>query len=100
MTGEPGSPGRRVGHVVRADDQRHVRPLELGVDVVHLLELRVRDVRLREQDVHVPGHPAGDGVDRVLHVDAARLEELGELADARAAPGRRPGRSPGTMMTC
>ena len=39
-TGEPGSPGRRIGHVVRADDERHVRPLELGVDVVHLLELR------------------------------------------------------------
>ena len=29
----------------------------------------------------MPGHPAGDRVDRVLHVDAALLEELGQLAD-------------------
>ena len=29
----------------------------------------------------MPGHPAGNRVDRVLHVDAARLEELGQLAD-------------------
>ena len=26
-------------------------------------------------------HPSGDRMDRVLHVDAARLEELGQLAD-------------------
>ena len=29
----------------------------------------------------MPRHPAGDGMDGVLDVDALRLEELGQLAD-------------------
>ena len=40
----------------------------------------VRHVRLGEEDVHVARHAARDGVDRVLDVDALRLEQLGELA--------------------
>ena len=27
----------------------------------------------------MPGHPAGHGVDRVFHVDAALLEDVGQL---------------------
>src|SRR5215212_4766741 len=79
--GRPGSARRRVRDIVRADDEGDVRPLELGVDVVHLLELGIRDVRLGEQDVHVAGHPTSDGMDRVLHVHATILEQLGELAN-------------------
>ena len=56
-------------------------PVELGVDLLHLLELGIGHVRLGEEDVHVPGHPAGDGMDGVLDVDALGLEELGQLAD-------------------
>ena len=67
--------------VVGADHERDVGLRELGVDLVHLLELVVRDVRLGEQDVHVAGHAAGDRVDRVGDVDALLLEQLGELAD-------------------
>ena len=52
-----------------------------GLIVVHVEELRVGDVRLGEEHVHVARHAARDRVDRVLHVDAARLEQVGELAD-------------------
>ena len=72
---------RRVRHVVGADDEGHVGPIELGVDLVHLLELRIGHVGLGEEDVHVPRHPAGDRVDRVLDVDTLGLEQLGQLAD-------------------
>ena len=72
---------RRVHDVVRADDEDHVRGLELGVDLVHLLERLVRHVRLGEQHVHVAGHAAGDRVDAVDDVDAPGLEHLGQLAD-------------------
>ena len=36
---------------------------ELGVDLLHLLELVVGDVGLGEQHVHVAGHPPRDGMD-------------------------------------
>ncbi len=89
----------RVRHVVGADHERHVGAAELRVDVVHLLELVVRHVGLGEQDVHVAGHAAGDRVDRVLDLDAALLELVGELLARCAAPARRPCRSPGTITT-
>ena len=73
-------PRRRVGDVVRADDEGDVGARELGVDVVHVEELRVRDVRLGEQHVHVARHPARDRVDRVLHRRRRALEEVGQLA--------------------
>ena len=53
---------------------------ELRVDLVHLLELLVRHVRLGEQHVHVPGHPAGDRVDAVDDLDAALGQQVGQLA--------------------
>ena len=88
-TGRAGPASRRVRDVVGADDQRDVSSGELRVDVLHLLELRIGHVRLREQHVHVPRHPAGDRVDRVLHVDAALLEQLGQLADGVLGLGDR-----------
>ena len=45
-------------------------------------ERRVRHVGLGQQDVHVAGHPSGDRMDRVLHLDAALLELIGEFAHA------------------
>ena len=72
---------RGVRHVVGADDQRDVGARELAVDVVHLLELVVRDVGLGEQDVHVAGHAPRDRVDRVQDLDAAALELGGEVGD-------------------
>ena len=56
---------------------------ELGVGVVHLLELVVGHVGLGQQDVHVPGHPPGDGVDRVGHLDARGFSSA--LAISRTA---------------
>ena len=72
----------RIGDVVRADDERDVGARELRVDVVHVEERRIRDVGFGEQHVHVARHAAGDGVDRVLDLDALLLELVGEFADA------------------
>ena len=85
--------GRRVDHVVGADDQRHVGVLELAVDLLHLLEPVVGDVGLGQQHVHVAGHAAGHRVDGVDHRAAVLLDQLGQLADLRAAPGPPPCRS-------
>ena len=81
--------GGRVGDVVGADHHRDVGLRHLGVDLVHLLELLVGDVGLGEQDVHVAGHPARDRVDRVVDVDAALLELVGELLDRVLGLGDR-----------
>ena len=58
-------------------DLRHLR-----VDVVHLDEPVVGDVRLGQQHVHVARHAAGDRMDRELHVDAALGELVVEIAHA------------------
>jgi hypothetical protein len=55
-------------------------PVELAVDVVHLLELVVGHVGLGEEHVHVPRHAPGDRVDGELHLHALVLEELRHLA--------------------
>ena len=73
-------PGVGVRDVVGADHERDVGAWELLVRLVHLVELRIGDVRLGEQDVHVTRHPAGDGMDRVADLDAALLEQVGQLA--------------------
>ena len=53
---------------------------ELVVDLVHLVQPVVRDVGLGEQHVHVAGHAAGHRMDRVFHLAAALLDQLGQLA--------------------
>ena len=73
-------PRRRIHHVVRPDHQRHIRPLELGIDVVHVHQFVVRDVRLGEQHIHVPRHAPRHRVDRELHHATALLDQVHELA--------------------
>ena len=68
--------GGRVHDVVRADHDRDIGRREVVVDLVHLQDDVVGDVRLGEQHVHVARQAAGDRVDREPHVDAV----------ARAAP--------------
>ena len=80
---------RRVGHVVGADHERDVGALELGVGVVHLLELVVRHVGLGQQHVHVSRHAPGDRMDRVADLDPAFLELLGQLAHGVLGLGDR-----------
>ena len=70
-----------VDHVVGADDDSNIGAREIAVDRVHLLELRIGDVRLGEQHVHMPGHASGNRMDRVLDCDAALLELVCELLD-------------------
>ena len=52
-----------IGHVVGADDQRHVGLRKVAVDLVHFDQRVVRDVGFGQQHVHVAGHAAGDGMD-------------------------------------
>ena len=75
-------PGGRVGDVVGADHESYVRALELGVDVVHFLELRVGHVSLGQQHVHVARHSPGHRMDCVRDVDPAGLEQVGQFAYA------------------
>src|SRR5688500_18450030 len=69
-----------IYHVVGADDEHDVGQRKLPVDLFHLEQLVVRDVRFREKDVHVSRHSSGYRMNRVLHVDAALLEIRCELA--------------------
>src|SRR2546430_3952485 len=61
--GVAGAAGGGVGDVVGTDDEGDVGAGEFGVGLVHFVELGVGDVGFGEQDVHVAGHPAGDGAD-------------------------------------
>ncbi len=72
---------RRIGDVVGADDDRDVGARHLRIDLLHLAQLLVGDVGLGQQYVHVAGHAAGDGVDRVADGDAALLQLVGDLLD-------------------
>jgi hypothetical protein len=49
--------------------------------------------------VHVTGHASGNRMDRVLHLDAALLEQILEFAN-RVLCLRHRRAEPGTMMTC
>ena len=71
---------RGIHHVVRADDECHVRLRKLPVDLVHVVEPVVRYVRLGQQHVHVARHAPRDRMDGVLHLTAALLDQLGQLA--------------------
>jgi hypothetical protein len=53
---------------------------ELAVDVLQLEHLVIGDVGFGQEDVHVAGHAAGDGVDGVLHLHALFLQLVGHLA--------------------
>ena len=72
----------RVGvhHVVGADDDGDVGVRDVGIDLLQFVELRVGNVGFGEQHVHVAGHAAGDGMDGVLHGDAALFEHFGQFA--------------------
>ena len=52
-------------------DQRDVHLRHVGIDLVHFDELRVGNLGLGEQHVHVTRHAAGDGMDGELDCDAA-----------------------------
>ena len=54
--------------------------LKVGLIAVHLEEQVVGDLGLGEQDVHVAGHAAGDGVDAEFDFLAVLDEQVGEVA--------------------
>ncbi len=69
-----------IGHVVGADDQRHVGLRQIGVHVVHFDQPVVGNVGFGEQHVHVSGHAPGHGMNAEAHVDAALGERVVEFA--------------------
>src|SRR5215212_9858565 len=71
--------GRRVYHVVGADDDRGVGIIELGVYVLEVVKLLVGDAYLGEEYVHVSWHPACDRVDAEKDLLALGLERLHEV---------------------
>jgi hypothetical protein len=73
--------GVGVDDVVRADDDGDIGGGEIGIDLLEFVELRVGDIGLGEEDVHVAGHAAGDGMDGVFDGDAALLEASAKLAN-------------------
>ena len=75
-------PRRGIDYVVRPHDKHDVSLRELAIHLVHLQQLIVRDVCLREQNVHVSRHPPRDWMNRVLHVDASLLQIGRKLADS------------------
>ncbi len=74
-------PGGGVDHVVGPDDDGGVTGVKLGVDLLHLVELLIRDVRLAEEDIHMAGHPSSDGVDGVEDLGPVGFQLIGELFD-------------------
>src|SRR6185295_11672213 len=72
--------GGRVDDVVGPDDESDVRPLELLVDFVHIVQAVIGHVRFRQQNVHVARYAAGHGVDRVLYFASVLFDQGGQLS--------------------
>ena len=70
-----------IDHVVGADDQRHVRGLELGVDLIEVGDQVVGHAGFGQQHVHVAGHAPGHRMDREAHDHAAIDQQLAQLPD-------------------
>ena len=81
--------GGGVGHVVGSDHEGHVGLTEVAVDLLQLQHLVIRHVGLGQQDVHVAGHAAGDGMDGVADIDALVLQQVGHLAQRMLRLGHR-----------
>src|ERR1039458_4036456 len=80
--------GGRVHRVVGPDDEGHIRCGHLGIGLVHLLELVVRNVGLGQQDVHVPRHASCHRVYGVGHIDSLGHQRIGQLAHRVLRLGR------------
>mmetsp|Transcript_21690 Transcript_21690/g.63392 ORF Transcript_21690/g.63392 Transcript_21690/m.63392 type:complete len:536 (+) Transcript_21690:104-1711(+) len=81
--------GGRVDGVVGTDDEADVGVLEVVVDLLHLEHDVVRHARLGEQHVELARHPASDGVDGELRLDAARAQLARDLGDRVLRLGHR-----------
>src|SRR3546814_8002807 len=71
--------GGGVGDVVGADDEGHVGIGEAAVDVFQLENIVIGHVGLGQQNVHVPRHAAGHGVDGVGDRHALFFQAFGHL---------------------
>ncbi len=51
------------------------------IDFIHLEQLVVGHIRLRQQHVHVSRHPSGHRVDGITHFAAVLLQQLPQFLD-------------------
>ena len=65
---------RRIDHIICTDDKGDIAVLEIAVDRFHLIELLVRNVRLAQQYIHVPGHSPRHRVNGKAHLRAAGFQ--------------------------
>ena len=63
-----GSVCRRIGNIVGADNDSQITGSEVVVDVFHHEQLLVINIGLAQQDAHVSGHTACNGVNGELHL--------------------------------
>src|SRR5260370_4478979 len=66
----------RVRHVVRPNDEGDVCLREIRIDLLHRVQLVEGYICFGEKDVHVARHSAGDTVNGVFHIYAARGPQL------------------------
>ena len=78
---------RRVGDVVRADDEGDVGGFEFTVDFVQFKDFVIGHVGFRQQDVHVTRHPARDRVDGIGYFDAFGFQQVGHFAQGMLCLG-------------
>ena len=70
---------RRVGNVIGADDESNVSGAEFGVDVFELEDFIIRNLRFREEHIHVPRHAPGDRMNGVFHFNAFFFQTVRHL---------------------
>ena len=73
--------GGGIEHVVGADYDYGIGVFEVIVYRIHFVELFVRNVGFSQQHVHVAGHTACNGMNRVANFGAVGFQLVGQLAN-------------------
>mmetsp|Transcript_28018 Transcript_28018/g.61771 ORF Transcript_28018/g.61771 Transcript_28018/m.61771 type:complete len:306 (-) Transcript_28018:1802-2719(-) len=79
--------GQFVGDIVSSHHQAHVLVRHIRVHLLHLLHPLVRGPGLRQQHVHLPGHPPSNRVDPEPHIDVVGAQGGCDVRDGVLRPG-------------
>ena len=71
---------RQICHIVRADNQRHIRLREISFDLSDVQQLVVRSVRFRGQYIYVTRHTSRDRMNSEFQVHAALCQTVVQFA--------------------
>ena len=83
-----GGIGRRVDHVVGPHDNRQIRLWKERVHRVHFQQMLIVHIGFSQKHVHVPGHPAGNRVNGVIHLGPVGLQRVRQLLDLMLGLGQ------------